>query len=196
MSNPFSTRFVRPGAIGYIFPAGVTAASLVERLRQRGWRGAIVGPHGCGKSTLLAALKPAIEQAGRVVQVVALHDGQRRMPADFAWPDRSQLLGIVVVDGYEQLGWWARWRLRRACRRSGWGLLVTVHASRAHRGLPEIYRVQPSREVFREVVQQLLASQTASISQDDIDTAYAAHPDNPREALFALYDLIEERRSR
>ncbi len=55
-SNPFSTRFVRPGALAYRFPPGESAATLVERLAASGWRGQIVGPHGSGKSTLVAAL--------------------------------------------------------------------------------------------------------------------------------------------
>ena len=37
-SNPFSTRFVRPGAIPYVFADGQTAESLVARLARLGWR--------------------------------------------------------------------------------------------------------------------------------------------------------------
>jgi len=64
-SNPFSTRFIRPGAVEFLFPAGQTAETLVETLRQHAWQGQIIGPHGSGKSTLLAALVPALEAAGR-----------------------------------------------------------------------------------------------------------------------------------
>src|SRR5258707_1037455 len=82
-SNPFSTRFVRPGAIPYQFPERVTADSLVEQLRSQNCRGAIIGPHGTGKSTLLATLIPAIENAGCKVRSIALHDGQRKLPPKF-----------------------------------------------------------------------------------------------------------------
>ena len=51
-SNPFSTRFIRPGAIEYLFAPGQTADSLIDRLRHNQWRGQIIGPHGSGKSTL------------------------------------------------------------------------------------------------------------------------------------------------
>ena len=78
--NPFATRHVRPGAIPYCFPAGVDARQLVERLAAAGWRGQIVGPHGSGKSTLLATLLRTIEQGGRRPLLIALHDGQRRLP--------------------------------------------------------------------------------------------------------------------
>jgi energy-coupling factor transporter ATP-binding protein EcfA2 len=195
MSNPFSTRFVRPGAIPFIFPPGISVESLVKLLRQHQWRGAIVGPHGSGKSTLLETLIPAIEQAGRVVQKVNLHDGQRRLPADFEWPNSKQPVGVVVIDGYEQLGWWARRQLNWACRRDGWGLLVTVHSSAANFGLPELHRVQPSLETFQQVVHCLLASTGTSIRPDEVVAAYQPHPQNLREALFALYDLVEQRRT-
>lgn len=58
-SNPFSTRFIRPGATTYRFPIGVSAASLAEEfLAQHQGRAAIVGPHGSGKTSLLYALAP------------------------------------------------------------------------------------------------------------------------------------------
>ncbi len=63
--NPFSTCRTRPGAIPYVFPPGQSAAALIERMRESGWRGQIVGPHGSGKSALLATLAPAIEASGR-----------------------------------------------------------------------------------------------------------------------------------
>src|SRR5262245_49587973 len=72
-SNPFSTRFIRPGAIPFIFSAGESAESLVDHLRVNNWRGQIIGPHGSGKSTLLAALLPALQAAGRTVACVSLH---------------------------------------------------------------------------------------------------------------------------
>jgi hypothetical protein len=55
-SNPFATRFTRPGAIEFIFPAGESLATLVARLRACDWRGQITGPHGSGKAPLRAAL--------------------------------------------------------------------------------------------------------------------------------------------
>ena len=78
--NPFATRFTRPGALGYLFPPGESAESLVDHLRQNGWRGEIIGPHGSGKSTLLAALLPRLAEAGRVVAHYALHQGEHALP--------------------------------------------------------------------------------------------------------------------
>src|SRR5436190_14964663 len=80
-TNPFATRWVRPGVIPYYFAAGTTAAALFEKLKENRWRGAIIGPHGCGKSTLLASLDPLIESAGRPVRMISLQDRQRDLPA-------------------------------------------------------------------------------------------------------------------
>jgi hypothetical protein len=195
MSNPFSTRFVRPGSMPFYFPQGVSAEVLVDRLKQHDWRGAIAGPHGSGKSTLLEALVPVIERAGWQVRRVSLHDGERRLPNDFVWPKSGEPAGVVVVDGYEQLGWWARRKLNAAVRKAGWGLLATVHSLPARFGLPEVYRVEPTMEAFQLVVDHLLAAQNTSIRPEDVAAALHAHPHNLREALFALYDLVEHRRS-
>jgi hypothetical protein len=74
----------------YVFPPGQNAESLVDRLGQCGWRAEIVGPHGSGKSALLAALTAAIERAGPRTVLVALHDGQRRLPLDLVGDSRLQ----------------------------------------------------------------------------------------------------------
>src|SRR3989442_1545921 len=45
-SNPFSTRFIRPGVIPFVFADGQSPETLVEQLRQHHWWGQIIGPHG------------------------------------------------------------------------------------------------------------------------------------------------------
>jgi polynucleotide 5'-kinase involved in rRNA processing len=75
-SNPFATRWTRPGAVPFDFDRRGAVDELVERLAESDWRGAIVGPHGSGKSTLVAALLPAIEAAGRTITHIKLHSGQ------------------------------------------------------------------------------------------------------------------------
>ncbi len=60
-NNPFSSRYIRPGAIEYRFFNGQSIDALVEQFcRSRHRRAAIVGPHGSGKSTLLHSLVPRL----------------------------------------------------------------------------------------------------------------------------------------
>jgi molybdopterin-guanine dinucleotide biosynthesis protein len=188
-SNPFATRFTRPGALGYLFPDGESADTLVERLQANAWRGAIVGPHGAGKSTLLATLIPAISSSGRTVVHVALHAGETSLPEALShwrqWNPTTQ----VVVDGYEQLTWWSRTRLALRLRRTGAGLLVTSHS---RTDLPTIFEAAPRMEAAREVVRSLTRGD-GIISDDDLARVFRSCDGNIRETLFQLYDVYEAR---
>jgi hypothetical protein len=187
-SNPFATRFTRPGAMEFLFPAGQSLAGLVAKLRDNQWWGQIIGPHGSGKSTLLAACEPALQQVARVVVRRTLSAGQwhLEMPRDLG---SSTLL---VIDGFEQLSWWSRWKVKAACRRAVAGLLVTAHTDV---GLPTIFQTVPSLELAQQVVSGLLPPGDATLSADDIAAAYRRHPDNLREMLFALFDVYQSRMS-
>mgnify|MGYP005840923067 FL=1 len=186
--NPFSASRVRPGAIGFRFPPGDCLASVIERLRQSGWRGQIVGPHGSGKSTLLAALVGEFAHNGPPVACVELHDRQRRLPEEF---DLTRLSAgtLVVVDGYEQLSLWSRLRLKAACRRHRLGLLATAHRDV---GLPTLISTTTSVTLAQEVVRELLADRDCSIEIEQIAARFARHQGNLREVLFDLYDLYEQ----
>ncbi len=188
--NPFCARRIQPGAVGFVFPPGVTLADVLARLDQAGWRGQIVGPHGSGKSTLLEALIPAIEATGRPVVRVTLRDAQRRLPVDLRWWALAPGT-LLVIDGYEQLPLWQRLRVRWRCRRQKLGLLVTCH--RPCR-LPRVYEAAVDLEIACRVVSHLLAGQTGRITPHDVAARLAFHKGNLRETLFDLYDLYELRR--
>lgn len=190
VDNPFSTRHVKPGAIPYVFPAGENLGTLVARLRRNAWRGQLVGPHGSGKSTLLAALRPVLEHCGRRPLCVALHDGQRRLPLELEWPSATDASTIAVVDGYEQLSRWNRWRLKRRCRARGWGLLVTSHRDA---GLPDLLRTTIEVDRAVAIVGRLLAGAPGLIGAEEITQCFARHHGDMREMLMELYDRYEER---
>jgi hypothetical protein len=192
--NPFATRCVRPGALPYCFPDGGNAEQLIEKLKVNEWRGAIIGPHGTGKSTLLAELRPCIERADWRVEMIALHDGQRRLPAGFWAAIGREMQCFVIVDGFEQLGWWSRWRLLQACRRNKSGLLITAHRSEAIAGLPVIYQTSGDLQTVQHLVDDLLPPHGGEIQPNDVSTAFRAHAGNVRETMFALYELFEQRR--
>lgn len=189
-TNPFATRWVRPGAIPFHFPSGESLATLLDRLRQQhGW-GEIVGPHGSGKSTLLAALRPALEQSGRQIVWFELHDGQRRLPPP--WPELCVTpQTTVIVDGYEQLSWWQAWRLRRHVRRHGGGLVVTTHQPR---GLPRLFETHTSLALAEELTHELLATHPSRVTDSDVERLFNETHGDIRETFFRLYDVHELRR--
>jgi hypothetical protein len=196
-SNPFATRFTRPGAIEFLFPEGESAAGLVGKLRDHGWHGQIVGPHGSGKSTLLAALEPAILEAGRTTLRRSLAGGQRQLPLPLPLgegrgegdPVEARRI-VLIIDGFEQLSWWQRRKAKAACRRAGAGLVVTAHADV---GLPTLFETKPTLELAHLLVRRLLPAGDATLSDADVAAAFARHPGNLRETLFALYDLYQAR---
>jgi hypothetical protein len=187
--NPFATKFIRPGAIPFLFPEGVTAESLVDRLRAADWSGQIVGPHGGGKTTLLRALAPEIQRRRRQLIWTALHDGQRKLPADVLRTVGTGAVRQLIVDGYEQLSRWQRWRLRRHCTRLRSGLLVTAHTDA---GLPTIYHVHPGLGDFQQIARLLAAPSGWKVSDEQLADVYTRHAGNIREGLFALYDLYQQ----
>lgn len=187
-ANPFSTRAVRPGALGYRFPPHDSLAQLLARLEERhGW-GEIVGPHGAGKSTLAHEIEWALVDAGRQVCRFTLTQGQRQLPDVVPAGDEPVQ---VIVDGFEQLGWWQRRAIKRACRRRGDGLLITAHTSF---GFPPLVTAGTSVELTQYLVATLLpGTGDERISPADIQEAFQRHAGNLREVFFDLYDLWEQR---
>lgn len=188
--NPFSSRFTRPGMLPFVFANDETAAAIVERFIANKRRGAIVGPHGSGKSTLLATLRPSLAEIGLRTVEHSLHDGQRRLPRNFA----SLLTAdaVLVVDGYEQLGWWGRYEVSRAVRRCSCGLLATSHAAVA--GLPTLFTTRPDWNVARKLISQLAGNASSAGDAAAAEQLFHAERGNVRELFFRLYDLYESRR--
>lgn len=191
--NPFATRFTRPGGVEYLFPAGVAAESVVATLRTNQWQGEIIGPHGTGKSTLLALLVPELQRAGRTVVSGALRQGERSLPFsrrdEAAWSSNTQ----VVIDGYEQLSWWSKQRLKRVVQRQEAGLLITAHAPM---GLPSLWTTQPSLQLAQAIVERLVSPEDQTISAADVAAAFEQHPTNLREMIFALFDVWQARQAK
>ena len=192
VENPFSARFVRPGAIPYIFPPGCSAESLFETFERLQRMGAVVGPHGVGKSALITALADWMEQHEIPCLRLELHDGQRTLSQE-TWAlleDRSEI--VITVDGYEQLSTWTRYQLRRLSRKRRLGLIGTAHSDVE---LPLLYAPEPNEDLAWKIVQLLLERGEPLISREDVHESFARHQGNLREMLFDLYDLYELRRS-
>jgi hypothetical protein len=189
--NPFSAGRLRPGTVEFVFGEGESLAECLARLeRHAGW-GQIRGPHGSGKSTLLCELIPRLIASGRRPVHFTLHDGQRRLPVSRpeleTWNEQTQ----VVIDGFEQLSLWSRWRVKRLCRRRGCGLLITTHRDL---GFPDVLVTAPTVELAHRVAARLLEGWPALVGPDDVEQSFAQHRGDLREMFFALYDLYEIRK--
>jgi energy-coupling factor transporter ATP-binding protein EcfA2 len=192
VSNPFSTRFTRPGRIGPRDDAGqcVDVDRLLERLQDLGGTAAIVGPHGSGKSTLLVHLAEAIERRGGQSPRIRLHSWR---DASAAWTAirQSAAGGTVCIDSWECIGQPTRILLRVAARLSGCGLVVTAHRGA---GMPELIRCGTSARLLHAIVRSLpdhTGWHGTLIREADIEAAFVKHGGNLRESLYELYDRFE-----
>ncbi len=193
LDNPFATCWTKPGAIAFRYDDGQSAPQIVAMLAAQNWMGAIIGPHGSGKSTLIESLKPALIAAGCQVHALALHDGQRHLPRSFLsdCPTHSTTRKQIVVDGFEQLRWFDRARLKWYCHRTGTGLLVTSHGPC---GIRSLIHLSPDRELITQLVADLCARVSTGVTVRDISASHACHGSNVREIFFDLYDRHERLR--
>jgi len=197
VSNPFSTRFTRPGRIEPLDDAGrrVDVDELLERLHGLGGTAAIVGPHGSGKSTLLAHLAEAIERRGGRSLRIRLHSWRDSLAAWRAI--RQSAAGdTLCIDSWECIGPATCILLRLTARLSGCGLLVTSHRAT---GMPELTRCGASASLLGAIVRSLpdhAGWYETLIYEADIEAAFANHGGNLRESLYELYDRFESRRRR
>jgi energy-coupling factor transporter ATP-binding protein EcfA2 len=205
-SNPFSTRYTRPGCIPPLDAAGqpIDAATLVDRLAVLGGRAALVGPHGSGKSTLLTHIADAVERGGGRAWQIRFRSW-RDLALVRVGPWRAAGGGVLCVDGWESAGPLGRLLVRLAARSAGCGLIVTAH--RVPAGLPVLVRCETSPALLRALVTGLLGGTTdpvasrhhadihdSGIRAADVDDAFQKHGGNLRESLYDLYDRFEARR--
>jgi hypothetical protein len=213
-SNPFSTRFIAPGVIPYWLAPPQTLESLARQLVAHR-RASVIGPHGSGKSSLMNALvqppakeQPVGHQAGSIErlgggvlnamdQAIRLQwwtiDGpasrRRFLAAGGDW-DRQQL---VVVDGWERLRSWERWRVLRRTAVRDCMLLVSSH--QPIRGLPILWDTHQNLQHADQLVRWLLRDDPELADRWIASPRYAELKrrwgGNVREMFFTLYDWFE-----
>jgi ABC-type cobalamin/Fe3+-siderophores transport system ATPase subunit len=182
--NPFSTTRTKPGKIPFIFADRESLEQLLAEI-ERGQRMQIVGAHGTGKSTLLTELITELQRAGYVVDHQVLRDGQRNLslkPATVGCSAKS----VVVIDGFEQLSRWSRWRLRRHVKRIKSKLVVTSHVDV---GFTTLHETKVDQKIVRCVVRSLVGDRHEYTSRELVNLLMADHGQNLREILFELYDI-------
>ena len=141
----------------------------------------------------MASLLDPLAAAGLPAVVFALHDAQRQMPAGWSRQAVAARARTIVVDGYEQLGRLGRWRLHGACRRHGWGLLLTTHADV---GWPTLLSLVPDLNVVVALVRHLLGADADAVDSAQIAACFEGCGRDVRETLFALFDRHERLRRR
>jgi len=193
VSNPFATRFTRPGAIPPLDDEGgpLDVASLFERAMSAGPVVVIEGAHGTGKTTLLVALLARAAANRRRMAFV------RAASVADAWTVAAAIGGasrdtVIGLDGGERLPVGAFTLVRVLARLRGVVVLATTHRPV---GLPVLARCRSTPRLLAAVVGHL-PTHGGRIDGSDINEAFGRHGGDLREALFDLYDRFERRDGR
>jgi hypothetical protein len=207
--NPFCTRFVRPGAIEYVFAPAAAAGqptgpeSIADQLLPLR-RGLILGPHGSGKSTLVRTLLPQLRCRFTAVDVVQTHASPSR-----TWQARAVHArrlaratrdcqtklprgGLLVVDGLEQLHWLDRRRLIRAAARSNQWLLGTGHQPLG--GFHTIFQTVVTAELLLGLTESLLQQTPSRVARPvraELQRRDLCQVSDVRGLWFDLYDVAQ-----
>lgn len=217
-SNPFATRFVRPGALAYRFTAddqhGLSSPRLNQLVSQlqRHSIAQIVGPHGSGKTTLIQSLAKVLcnrfpDQFPDVVHL-QLHAPSAggplsRIPhairtSSTVHQQQRRLCsgGLLIVDGAEQLGRMDRLRIGLMARRRQQTLLATSH--RPLWGMEVLHKTVVSRDIVYSLTDTLL-SKSPSQARQEIESELSRQDwtklTNVRDLWFDFYDVLQRQRS-
>lgn len=176
--NPFRTSRLLALPVHW---GDTTPEALLARWHAAGRRGALVGPHGTGKTARLRALAARLADEGRRVVWVQWHDDGSTTPAGWraALAAAADARAVVCLDGSENLGLLAAYRLFRYTRRAG-GVLATLH--RRSRLFPTLALHAPDAALF--------ATHAASLApgcEVAARAAFAAARGNAHEAFRRLY---------
>jgi ABC-type dipeptide/oligopeptide/nickel transport system ATPase component len=198
--NPFSTKFWTPGTIPYWFDEKeeLDINTLIGQKFESGLVMQIAGSHGSGKSTLLRTIMQYLEQQHFAIRFEVLNNRQRKLSPDFL-PIRHDKKVFYMVDGYEQLSLWERFRLRFQNWSLTGGLLLTTH--KPVLGIRVLYKTTPKFELFVKLVQELTKTSPATYSDSfsfgttELREIYQRADGNFRTAFFELYDIVQEKES-
>ncbi len=193
--NPFSTRYIQPGAISYECFDGGSVPRLADRIvNLPSKRGGIIGPHGSGKSTLVASLVSEIRSIRPESQIHQLRfstdqSASRSLCKSVrGWTPGS----IAILDGYEQLKFWSRVLVERTARSRSICILATAH--QPIRGFETIWETSVNESSSQWVVEKLLQQFGSPdairelLQSEDWARSREKHGQNLRESLFDMYD--------
>ncbi len=178
--------------------------TLLARVLVQDRHVAIVGPHGTGKSTLLSNLQPYLEKKFRCIEWLRLANdpsATRCAVRDYLHRLRGLMplrKSCLVIDGYEQLSWLQRLRLKRLATSKRCGVVITSHADQS--GFVTIHRTAWNDQVAERLTAEKLSDLPTTL-RTQLFASYLIkvndlrnHQLNLRELWFMMYDDVERLR--
>lgn len=173
--NPFNSERVT----GVRFLCETPEDALWKHLEALNWQGAIVGPCGSGKTTLLEATERHLSARGFQVDFYRLNTQTTVLPASL-WHQSYGENHALLVDGFEQLKPWHRYRLIR----HGRGFRAFIVTSHRPTPLPLWLATSTTPTLLQQVAREL----GQPLSLEDAQILWQTHRGNIRLALWQLYD--------
>lgn len=129
----------------------------------------------------------------QLVELLPTDSGFLRQPlaAKSSWRELASPNHWLILDGYERLSQWSRWRLNRVCLSRNVALTVTSHRVEK---LPTLQQCQVSVELAQELIAQSLGVESPW-SDLEIKSLLQQHQGNLREVFFVLFDRIRSQSS-
>jgi hypothetical protein len=164
-------------------------SQLLARLRELGYRAALVGPHGSGKTTLLEDLADRLHERGFGGRFIRLNEEVRVFERGFL----NDLTGkeIIFFDGAEQMNWFVWSWFQRRARRAG-GLIIATHQPGR---LPTLLACRTTPDLLAGIAAELLEADLEQV-RVQAEMLYRKYRGNLRDALREWYDLSAGEESR
>lgn len=184
--NPFATAFTEPGSLPWLDDGGANLNSLATRAlatgRPRRWQ--IRGPRGSGKTTLLVHLARHITRtSGRPAQLV------RKPWAELIEPGAlAAAPSALLIDSYDSLPLYLRFRAGAIARRARATLVVTTH--RPLPGFRTLHRRRVDADLAHRLTHALLPAGAPAPSEREL-ARWLAERETMRNVLCRLYDAWE-----
>jgi len=168
--NPFATRFT--DSLPFVFEDGETWDSIFRRFQLLRFKASVIGRKGSGKTTFLLQFAQYLTGKGFRVRYV-------RVPS-IPSPTAGE---ILIVDGFEQLGFISRilfkWKARRAK-----GLLLSCHENPP---LPVLLHCSTTDMLLRRLVRSLTKDE-GYLPIEESKSLLERSKGSIRDALRCLYD--------
>ncbi len=184
-SNPFRTAAL--DQLTYYSP-DTCILTLAEDFQRLANRAMLVGPHGSGKSTLLADIASALSSRYSIKQITLREEKRIFSSQDKALLESLSNGDLLLVDGFEQLSAWNKFRLMR-CSLAAGGLLLTSHRPGP---LPILHSHSNCFDTTVLLVEKLLQKKLDAKMHEQLRPIYKFHGNDTRSILFELYDLWSE----
>lgn len=181
-NNPFSVSKIHN--LPYHF-SGSNLNTILRNWSSQNYRGIIKGKHGVGKSTLLKELVSFLESRDEAINYIFLNNNLKFNVKDLLNIFKLDKKFIVVIDGWEQIGFFFKILLFLKFKRLK-GFIGTSHQNGI---FPVIFDATTDFKTFSALVAKLTGASYEKVLPD-LRLLYDKHNGNIRDCLFELYDFL------